>query len=723
MKKQYFLFLSFLSLLGACAEDPYNSSSSLTAEGEVALQLNADAGKTGIAITGASAKSDESSVSVDDFLVQVLDASQKVVKSWPRYADMPESVRLNVASYTMKASYGNPTAVGFDKPYFVGTKAFTVSGQQVLPLSMTCALGNSKVAVVFGGNIATEYTDYYAEVTSSGNDRQSILFAKNETRAAYFPAGDLQLTIYMVNAQNQVRVYKPATVAVEPKDFMTLTLDSKNAMGNLSLTISTVTDTEDKSVEVEIPGFMLPKGAPTLSYDGFAAETGILAYPEAVAQTAKANLRADGGIKSCELTVSQNLKDLGWPDGVDLATISSENATLLKNKGLAWFEGMKGEVFASVDYSGVTALLAAGSEATSYSFTLKVTDTFDQVTSKTMTLTVEPPVMSVAAIAAGNVWAARVENVVVNVTAGDPTRATLQYKTTGAWMDCVESARNVNGTAVTLSVKSLPASASAQTDITFRAKYNAHTSNEVSTSLEQAAQIGNSGFEHFTASTVTYKAWASSYTQPTYAPSDVSEAQWWACNNAKSCNSSIATTPAAPNRKCFPTVSYTTSAKSGGKAAQLATIGLDNGGTASTIAGTSYVGEMWIGTEDGSGNRATEGHVFASRPSKLQFYCNFDSYESESYLVSIQVKDASGNTIGSAESSENASTSSQWVLKSVDITYTNSTAKAAKILMTIKASTGSGKKLNRTIEMAGTNYDGVCYGSCLKIDDMALLYE
>ncbi|MDD3108882.1 MAG: DUF4493 domain-containing protein [Alistipes sp.] len=245
---------------------------------------------------------------------------------------------------------------------------------------------------------------------------------------------------------------------------------------------------------------------------------------------------------------------------------------------------------------------------------------------------------------------------------------------------------------------------------------------QVSLTTEAASQVGNSGFEHFTASTVTYKAWTSSYTQPTYAPSDASEAQWWACNNAKSCNSSIATTSQYPNRKCFPTVSYTTSAHSGSKAAQLITVGLSNGGTAGTVVGTSYVGEMWIGTEDGSGNRATEGFAFSSRPTKLQFSYNFSSYNSESFYLLLQIKDASGNTIGNVEVTDNASTSG-WGVKTVAIPYTNIMAKAAKIYMTIKPTTSNGKQLNRTIEMAGTNYTGVCYGSCLKVDDLTLLYD
>lgn len=742
MRKQYFIFLSVLSLLFACADDRSDSSDGELQTGEVALQLNASAGKTGIEISGASkADGNGSPLDINDFSIQILNTNQAVVKSWARYAEMPAKVKLNVGNYKLRAFYGDAAISGFDLPYFLGETPFTVVGQQTQQLDVTCKLANSKVAVVYGENIKRDYTDFRVEIISPANANEIVTYSKDETRAAYLPSGDLQLKIYMTDEENVTRTYMPPVVPAAPQDFLTLKIDSKDTQGPLSMTVTTKSETIDKEVTTDIPAWMLPKAAPSMTFDGFDATTGIYTNVEGVIPNTQVNIRADGMISSCIVTVSPTLQTLGWPNGFDLANLPAGTNTILKEKGLVWFEAMKGEILANINLSTVASQLPATTEPVSYGFTVKVTDLLGQTAEKSVTLTITPPVIALEAIPAGNVWASKVENISFEVTSGNMDLTVLQYKAgSGAWTNSVTADRTVSGTKISMTTKSLPLSESA-TPVAFRVQYNNHYSNEVSATLEPAVQVPNSNFSTYceykynSGNDINQYYW--------YAAQDTQD-KWWATRNPASASQLTGA------KNGYTRNNGTTPVDNGsyGKAVEMKTTAwgrgctsfVNGGGTKFNItASVLFIGSYsytleentsFVGNGKMTSETITQGHTFTSRPARLQFQYKYAPRSNESFQAYAVIENRDNGVVELGRATVPAATAAQAIGTmtnlSLDFVYNpdHKNLRATHISIFFASSTKMGWKEDEDRPATTNSGTGTLhYGSILTVDEVYLDYN
>lgn len=749
MKKQYVttLMLGLLPLFFSCSHDDSLSDGRETDTGEIALSLKAQTGYKDITVAGASkAAENDLQLDVEDFKVQILNSKGTVSKQWDRYAEMPAKVRLNAATYTMRASCGSPTAAGFDAWYFLGEESFTLGGQQSRELELTCKLANSKVAVVYGGQVRQDYSDFRVEVSSQGSS--AVTFAKDETRAAYLPSGLLQIKIYLTN-ENGTRTYVPDPVSADPQTFVTLNIDSKDASGTLSLTITTETATEEKEVSVDLPAFMLPKAAPTMNVDGFDAGTGILSTTEGVKPVAaQINLRADGQISHCKVRVnSEELAAQGWPAEFDLAdgSLTDQTKELLRAGGLRWTESIRDNTLAGIDFTELAErLTASGETARSSSFTVQVTDAFGQNSpEKTVTLTATPPAFTLGAIGAGDVWATKAD-LAVEVAAGNPEIPVVEYKTASSdWTACTVADRSVGGNRVALCAKSLPAGSA----VSFRVKYNGHYSAEQTVTTESATQVPNSDFETYceykynSGNDINQYYW--------YASQNASD-KWWATRNPAS--ASQLTGSWMGGKSNYTRNNGTTPVDNGasGKAVEMKTTGWGRGNT-STVngGGTKYnitASVLFIGDyaytleEEGgstlpgkgimSSETITQGHAFASRPARFQFQYKYAPLKSESFEAYAVVQNRDNGTVELGRAQVPASVASQQVDNmtdlSVDFVYDPqySHLKATHICIFF-ASCNKMEWKEGTDRPATTNSGTgtLHYGSILTVDNLNLDYN
>ena len=728
-----------LLLLGgaSCTKDDsasYDATSQ--ASGEVTLQLAADAGKSGIQIVEAASKGDGegSTLNVNDFKIQILNASQKVSKAWNTYSEMPAKVRLNAANYTLKASYGNPNDAGFGLPYFEGLKPFTVSPQQLTPLSVTCALANSKVLIAYGENIKKDYSDYHVEITPANSSSTQISFTKDETRAAYFPVGKLGLKIYLTDKEGKSRTYAPDSITVAAQDCMTINVDTKALLpGELALTIVTQTATDDKPISIEIPAFMLPKEAPSFTVEGFDAESKAITYTEGVAQQPKVFVAAQGIIKSCVVGVSPNLVALGWPESFDLANLTDANKSLLKSKGLTWLETLKGEELASIDFSKVADSLASGATgAAVYAFAFNVTDNVNQSSQLSVTMTVNPPSFALGAIADKDMWATKADNVTMTLTSGNLALAKLQYQIgSGAWSDCTIANRTTSGTTITQTITNLPSQSSA-TAVKFRVKYNAHLSSEVSATMEAAAQLPNHDFESY----CEYKSNSSqSIAQYYWYSSETATDKYWATRNVASAGQ----IKGAANS--YTRLNTSTPVENGsGHAVKMQSAAWGSGtttaGSASVIynvtSGVLFLGSYTCSVKESfavvtykgvlQSEAMTQGMAFASRPAHLSFDYIFAPYSGESYLAYAILRNGT-TEIARANATNTSAEQSSMKSVSFDFVYSNTSLKATSIEVFFSSSTNLGGKLGNEPAIQKSNVSGGPHlGSALTVDNVVLDY-
>jgi len=666
------------------------------------------------------AELEDGSLNADDFKVEIINSQGVIFKRWATFAEYKAqestAVQMNAGGpYTLRATLGDSTASGWNSWFFKGEQQFTVLPQETVTVAAVCRMANIKVAVKYGENVLSEYTSYETTVT---NRRGSLVFdMAHKDEAGYMPADPLTVDVALTDKNGKTWYFRNGSeISAASGDFITLNLDTDAVpTQNIGLTITVDRTTNDSTVVVELPSYMLPKDAPVLSPEtgGFDSE-GNLSMVEGIEPNANISYEAVSGLAGCVMTVNSSyLKSLGWPETLDFFNLSASDKNIIDRDGLVYVveDGLK---MGSIDLSAVARKFSYVEDAAAnvHSFTIKLTDKMGKTVEATFKITPVKAEISLGEIAEGNVWAARLENVVLSTSNGD---VSLLYPEVmpegGSWMK-PKYTSSVSGTSNTVTITGLTPG----TKYSVRARYNNGVSADVrEVTTEAAQQVENAGFEEWSEWEYTvYNLWPKAY-QTNYAPYQDESSKWWDCNNSE-------TTP--ENRtisnstfKSFPMVSYV-GGRNGGRAAQMMLIAISNTATSGTAPSpTVGFGKVFTGVYGG-----VQGRSFASRPSKLGFWYKYSSFESDSFKAYISVKN--GDTVIGEATYSSSDSRSEWTQMSVDIAYSRTDLKADTIYIEFVSASDSNKwQYNMSIVYGGDKTANVHGGSILTVDDIELIYE
>ena len=675
----------------------------------------------------------ESSLNVDDFNVEILNSKKVIFKRWATFGEYKAqentAFHMNAGGpYTVRATYGDSLASGWDAWFFMGEQVFEVKPQQTAELSVTCRMANVKVAVAYGENLQADYQDYKATVS---NSRGRLVFEKDRAEAGYMPVGTLTVDMELTDASGKKWYFRSGEVSAAAGDYITLNLDTKQApQGSLDLTLSVDYSTNDKTVEVGITDAFLPAEKPVLSLTGFDAESGQLSFvesndPDEASVTLTWDPKASP-VKSLKLkSESEYFKEHGLPAEVDFCSLTSTDRDLLLNAGLL-FPEMSGEMTANMvklEFDGLAPKLEYDDDeaANTHTFTIEATDSKDNVVTKTVTIVPIQASKSLSEIQPGNVWARRAY-LTLN-TDGDPSKLTVQVKESGTelWYTPEGTEYSVSGKTSSATVKGLKSN----TAYAFRAVYNgfaAAESQDMTTEAEQ--QPENASFEEWSESTVKLFT-NGDKEQQTYYPWKTGGNQWWDTNNSLTAKSWGTVDPDLANwfskqtYKSFPMVSYVPGRN--GFAAQMMLIAVSSSATGSTapfpIIG---LGKIFTGVYEGE-----QGRSFLSRPDILKFWYKYESVNSDNFTVYISMKN--GDIVIGEGTFTSSESKTEWVECAVDITYnrTDLVADTIYIEFVSASDTEKWKYANNIgdIVYGGDKTADVHRGSILTIDDLELIYE
>lgn len=714
MSKTKFISLHLLLLvfaLSSCSikeETPYSPGT-----GGVRIDLTAQAPAT-------RAEVPEGSLDADDFKVEIINPAGVVFKRWATYAEYKaqeeSAVQMNAGGpYTLRATLGDSTASGWDAFFFMGEKEFTVIPQETVDVSAVCRMANVKVAVEYGDNIVGEYVSYVTTVSSSRGSLEFDMQHKDES--GYMPPAPLTVDVELVDKNGKPWYFRNGSqIQAAPGDFITIRLNTDPVPAyEVGLTITVDRTTNDSTINVGIPSYMLPKDAPLLVPEtgGFDAE-GKLSVVEGTEPDAAVSLNAVSGISGCTMTVnSAYLASLGWPATLDFLALSADEKNILERDGLV-YAVEEGGTMGTIDLSAVARRFAYTEdvEDNSHSFTIKLTDALGKTAEATFVIIPSAASKSIAEISEGNVWAARIENVVLSTEDGDPELLYPEVRAEGGSWVKPQYTSSVSGTSNTVTITGLTPG----TKYSVRARYNNGVSADVrEVTTEAAQQVENAGFEEW--SEWEYVAYdvIGSVKQTSYGPYSNDGSKWWDTNNAETTVKS--TTPGNMTFKSFPMVSYV-GGRNGGRAAQMMLIAVSNTATSwSAPSPTVGFGKVFTGVYGG-----VQGRSFASRPSKLNFWYKYSSFESDSFKAYISVKN--GDTVIGEATYSSSDSRSEWTQMSVDIAYSRTDLKADTIYIEFVSASDSNKwQYNMSIVYGGDKTANVHGGSILIVDDIELIYE
>ena len=648
------------------------------------------------------------------------------------YANSTDTkIRLNAGSYKMLASHGDSLAAGFNAAYFAAEVPFSISAdQRKVNISGTARLANVKAAVEFGDDLKNDYVRYCASLSSDKKGATDTLgFASTETRAGYIAAGNLTFILYAAEDGAKMKYYKAPAIKANPNDFITFTVNTTALTGKISVSIKIDNSVETTEKEIVIDATDVATGTPSITL-GSKLAAGTVEFYEGDElggddnRAVLVDINSPAGFSHAWLDVTSSyLAAKGVPSRVDLSDISASVKKVFSDIGIQILETGENDRFAYIDFAGMSDKLAYESTPFEGTFKLTVEDkNGSTATSDSFSLKMLKNEATIAA-STGNAFARSFRGLQVNVKTGKAEKFTLQYRTAGGtWTDV--PAGTVSGSTISYgNITGLTPG----TQYELRAIYNGNTANStdvVTLTTEDAAQVDNAGFEDWSTETISISVvWSSSRTLDWYLPYRSSATdKWWAVTSKKSMPTNILATTKT-SVKSFPTVAFSPESTEGTRSAHIYTVNIGTLNTDLVASGTSYAGELFIGTADDSGNHASDGHSFASRPDRFTFKYKYSSYNSETFYVKIEFKDASGNSISSKELT--GSGASDWTAFNVDLDWSDISKKAASIYISFKsASTGSPKvDANSTLEVAGNYEQKGHFGSSLYIDDLQLIYE
>ncbi len=706
-------FTIFASACNSSVQDIEENSA------EVILSLNADNSHR------TKADAEESLPSIEDFTVEIFKKATGARLYRDTYSNAKDTkIRLNAGDYKLVAFYGDSLGAGFSSAYYQALVPFTIdASQRRVNVSGTAKLANTKVAVNYGEMLKTYYTRFCTSVfTDKENVSDSLGFSQTETRAGFIPAGTLTVNLYAALPGEKMKYYH-TTVDASPNDFITLNLETSPQQGKISIGIVIDNSVEIVEKEVEMDATDIATGTPEITVsDNLKAGTVEFYEGDDLDGTTVSVVSPAGFAHAWLETTSDYLKSKGIADKIDLCEISADTKAIFSSLGIQILNMGSNTMFSYIDFSGMKNKLKYESTPFEGSFKLTVEDKNGaQASSSSFALKMLQNAATLS-ISEDNAFARSFRKVNVTVTSGKPENYTLQYRLKNGKWTTAEGA--ITGNSIDYEKIS---GITPGTEYEFRAIYNNNPDNSTDTvtvKSEDAAQVGNSDFENWTTETIKISvAWASDRTLDWYLPyTDASDA-WWAVTSKKSMPTSILATTKT-SVKSFPTVAYSPDCVSGSRSAHIYTVNIGTFNTDAIASGTSYAGELFIGTADDAGNHSTDGHSFSSRPDKFKFKYKFAPKGSEKFYVKIEFKDASGNVLNTLEDTEGPS-ASDWTAYSTDFSWDDLSKKVANIYISFKSSSSSSPGVNAasTLEVAGNADTGGHFGSSLYVDDIELIYE
>ena len=670
------------------------------------------------------AELEDGSLNADDFKVEIINSQGVIFKRWATFAEYKAqestAVQMNAGGpYTLRATLGDSTASGWNSWFFKGEQQFTVLPQETVTVAAVCRMANIKVAVKYGENVLSEYTSYETTVT---NRRGSLVFdMAHKDEAGYMPADPLTVDVALTDKNGKTWYFRNGSeISAAPGDFITLNLDTDAVpTQDIGLTITVDRTTNDSTIVVELPSYMLPKDAPVLSPEtgGFDSE-GNLSMVEGTEPNANISYEAVSGLAGCVMTVNSSyLKSLGWPETLDFFNLSASDKNIIDRDSLVYVVE-DGLTMGSIDLSLVARKFTYVDDAAAnvHSFTIKLTDKKGKTAEATFKITPVKAEISLGEIAEGNVWAARLENVVLSTSNGDVSLLYPEVMAEGGSWVKPQYTSSVSGTSNTVTITGLTPG----TKYSVRARYNNGVSADVrEVTTEAAQQVENAGFEEWSEWEYYVNKsglfWGDDVYQTNYAPYQQESTKWWDSNNSETTPGDRTNTGAT--YKSFPMVSYV-GGRNGGRAAQMMLIEISNSATSGTAPSpTVGFGKVFTGVYGG-----VQGRSFASRPSKLNFWYKYSSFESDSFKAYISVKN--GDTVIGEATYSSSDSRSEWTQMSVDIAYSRTDLKADTIYIEFVSASDSNKwQYNMSIAYGGDKTANVHGGSILTVDDIELIYE
>lgn len=330
-------------------------------------------------------------VDVNDFAIQIMDSTGKVVRSFDSYLEYQNAgeLLLKEGVYAVHATWGKLYEAAFDAPYFVGDTTIRVEPGVVSAVKTDCTLRNAKVNIGYTDDFLKVFKDDYAAIITNGTGVLTV--NKDERRVAYMRSdAKVKLTISATTINGLDVISKHKIDNAQPNALYNLTLGIDMNVDSVidqikkpGITVNITMHNRDTIIEIEAPA--LPPdpdekpdsdGKPSIKGIGIDLSAPInMSVAEAEAGSVKLQIQIDVPGKMANLSVDIQTTNASLQpvlSGIcpfDLLNLTEEMDATLTGVGLK-NRPVKGDTSFLFDITDFMKLLGAGK----HDFTIKVTD-------------------------------------------------------------------------------------------------------------------------------------------------------------------------------------------------------------------------------------------------------------------------------------------------------------------------------------------------------------
>lgn len=171
--------------------------------------------------------------SAGEFTITIKDASSALV--WTgKISDWDPTTVLLAGEYTVEAVFGALESEGFNKPYFYGSKSFTVVGSESTAVTVPVALANTIIKITCTETFKNYFKNYEFKLTRDGD--AVVLFAKDEERAAFIDGYKIKVE-GVLTSETKIHNFSKEYTNLNEATAYTLIFDASN-VGGSTITIS-----------------------------------------------------------------------------------------------------------------------------------------------------------------------------------------------------------------------------------------------------------------------------------------------------------------------------------------------------------------------------------------------------------------------------------------------------------------------------------------------------
>lgn len=597
MKKLFASILAMVAIAAvstSCSDD----TTAMTGEGKVSLKMTVN---DDVTILSRSI-SDEELTSLQNSCKIYVYSSKGLIRKYHGTDEVPEEIWLVSGDYTAEAWAGDSVSASFDKKYYKGNTAFTVSPSATAQAVINCKIANVVTSVTFDESVASVLSDYKMTIS---NTKGSLDFSTDNADAkGYYmmPKNDTKLTYTITGTKVSGGTYTQTgeidDVKAATEYAITVKFDEKtyDPVGGAMFTI--IVDETEVVINDEFELTAAPKIV--ANFDLTQPKTGeagtfkkLSVYASAVEE-----------ITSIELT---GLNSIGFTssDAISYMDMTDETKAELSAFGIeikcpfATEEYPDGDIRAAKITFAADMLNALGNGT--YTINIKVGDNKGKYRAVDFILDISDDAVKATQVDAVDVWACSA------TLAGSKAKETatgigIEYRASGSsWTKVYAGDEN---TTFSIDLTGLTAG----TTYEYRAfadndgEGNAFTSNTVYTfTTEEATQLPNSGFENW-------------YTDSEGAlvPAENESSLYWDSGNHGSITMNINIT-----------TNESTIKNSGNYSAKLASDYPSLFGIGKFAAGNIFIGK-YLRTDGTNGVLGFGRPTFTSRPKSLSGYVKYN---------------------------------------------------------------------------------------------------